>query len=264
MSQFSGGVVVPPTPWYKENPFWGAIGLFVAFVLTGVVSGASGQLTLGRWLLAGAWPCGLMVVWLTLNGLTNSVSVRIGGRIVAGLGLGLFLALGGIWMGKAVNPVQRTNAETKPPVEPPPQKIPPTTAVTFETLFRSDFPNLTKHGDQTVAIHWNSGYTLPISTQIYLDFPAKSEFVGFFIPHYPRTYEACLRLVDAVIPAINRMKENIQMTAGDAGGSDTLDDLVFSGRVFLYYEYPLTITEKAEIIKVYKRKKFDASFRGPG
>jgi len=101
MSQFGGGGGAPPTPWYKENPFWGATGLFVTFLLTGVGFGVSGHLTLGRWLLAGAWPCGVMAIWLALNGLTNNRPIRIGGKIAAVLVLGLILTLSAVWMGRS-------------------------------------------------------------------------------------------------------------------------------------------------------------------
>src|SRR5216683_5114786 len=111
MSQFSGGA--PPTPWYKENPFWGAISGFLAFVLTGVGFGVTGHLTLGRWLLAGAWFWGVMAIWLALNGLTNKRSIRIGGRIAAVIGIGSILALGAVWMGKA-------NTAGIPPAQPNP------------------------------------------------------------------------------------------------------------------------------------------------
>jgi len=90
MPQFSGGGGAPPTPWYKENPFWGAQGLFVAFLLTGLGFGVSGHLTLGRWLLAGAWPCGVLAIWLALNGLVGSGSIRTGGRVAAVLGLAFY------------------------------------------------------------------------------------------------------------------------------------------------------------------------------
>jgi hypothetical protein len=105
---------VPTTPWHKENPFWGAISLFVALVLTGVGFGVSGHLTLGRWLLAGAWPLGVMAIWLALNGLSDKRSVRIRGRIAAVVGLGCILALGAAWMDTANTTAPETQQQTTP------------------------------------------------------------------------------------------------------------------------------------------------------
>lgn len=77
------GQNVGTTPFYKENPFWGAIGGFLAFSLTGVGFAVTGHVTLGRCLIALAWPWALMALWLATNGLTKSKKRRIIGRLVA-------------------------------------------------------------------------------------------------------------------------------------------------------------------------------------
>ena len=64
--------------------------------------------------------------------------------------------------------------------------------------FKSDFPNVLKITDEErIGIEWKNQDVLRIKTQVYADFPAKTQFVGFYIPASPRTPEACLRLVDA-------------------------------------------------------------------
>ncbi len=117
MSQFGGGGGTVPTPWYKENPFWGGIGGFFTFALTGVGFGVSGHLTLGMWLLAAALPWGVMAMWLAVNGLTDKRSIRIRRKVVAIASLVLIVALSALWMDKAntaVKPTDQPSAQGKP------------------------------------------------------------------------------------------------------------------------------------------------------
>jgi len=131
-------------------------------------------------------------------------------------------------------------------------------------LFKSDYPNVIKVTEERIDIHYKEGDNLHITTQVYLDFDAKTQFVGFYIPAAPgRTYDASLTLVDCVQDAIDWMRKNQRMRAGYGGEETSLNDLVFSGRVFLYQEDYLSITEKANIIKAYKQKHYEVQFRGP-
>ena len=57
------------TPWYKENPFWGAIGGFFTFGFTGVAFVMSGYPVLGRVLFAMAFPWAFMGIWIAIKGL---------------------------------------------------------------------------------------------------------------------------------------------------------------------------------------------------
>jgi hypothetical protein len=137
-------------------------------------------------------------------------------------------------------------------------------APTLTDLFKSDLPSLMKVTDKdTVGIQWQKGDVLHITTQVYLDFDAKTQFVGFYIPSSERTYLASLQLVNAVQDAIERLRKNQRIRAGYGDEGTTLDELVFSGRVFLYHEDFLSITEKADIIKAYKQRHYDVQFRGP-
>jgi hypothetical protein len=99
MSQFGGGgFSLPPTPWYKENPFWGGVGTFLAFYLTGVGI-VSGNSTLAIWLFVVAWPCGSYSVWVAATGLSNK-RLRVIARIAGTLSVALLLLLT-IWLGRS-------------------------------------------------------------------------------------------------------------------------------------------------------------------
>src|ERR1700674_183030 len=157
MSQFSGGGGAPPTPWYKENPVWGSVGGFWTFALAGVGFGLSGHLTLGRWLLAAAWPWGVMAIWCALNGLTNKRWIRMGGRVAAVTIVGLILAIGAVWMGKTKTPAATALNPAPGPQPPAPQAEPakpqpskPSDVDVGEFLFK-DSPLFTPHRKQLIA-----------------------------------------------------------------------------------------------------------------
>ena len=85
MGTHTGGGHPPPapTPWYKENPFWGALSGLLAFSLSGVGFAVTSHPVLGRWLLWLAYPWGLMALWIAINGLAKGKWWRIGSKIAA-------------------------------------------------------------------------------------------------------------------------------------------------------------------------------------
>src|ERR1035438_3344707 len=130
--------------------------------------------------------------------------------------------------------------------------LPPGHPPTLLGLFKSDFASVMKLEDKDrIGVQWKSGDVLHINTQLYADFPAKAQFVGFYIPASSKTYEACLDLSDAVLSTIEAMQKHVPIRAGYRDEGNNLNDLAFSGRVLLYHETPLTIVKKAAIINQY-------------
>jgi hypothetical protein len=139
----------------------------------------------------------------------------------------------------------------------------------LDDLFRQDLPYTMKVTFDDTGIQWGDGSVLPIKRQVYLDFQAKTQFVGFFIPSADqlsvtdKTYNACLRLVDVVERTMEDIRKQVAISGGYADEMNSVQDLTFSGRVLLYHEDFLSIVQKAEIIKSYKAKGYDVQFRGP-
>ena len=132
---------------------------------------------------------------------------------------------------------------------------------TLSDLFKSDLPSTMKITNEN-TIQGPSGDILDIKTQIYADFPARTKFVGFYIPRSPHTYDVCLGIVSSVRSTIEVAQQRVEVTGGYRGEQNSLQDLTFSGRVLLYHEEFLSIPQKAEIIKAYAAQGFDVNFRG--
>jgi hypothetical protein len=135
---------------------------------------------------------------------------------------------------------------------------------TLNDLFKSESANTMKFADEDrIGIQGKNRTVLRIKTQVYADFQAKTQFVGFYIPASPKTYEACLLLVDAVLSTIQNLPKQLAVSAGYRDQQNSLQDLTFSGRVLLYHEDHLSIPQKAAIMNAYTAARFDVQFRGP-
>jgi len=144
------------------------------------------------------------------------------------------------------------------------------TAPSMSDVFQNDFPNTMKLTDDGIGIQWkDTGAVTRIKRQLYLDFPANSKFVGFYIPtsdpsDLSRTAEICLTLAkaDAVQQTLDEMPKKT-FIAANLGQTTTIQDLTFSGRVVIYHDDFLSITQQADIIRAFAEKHYALGFFGP-
>ena len=174
-------------------------------------------------------------------------------------------------------------AESGERTEKPTRSLPPSTSTpetnwlsalknppTINDVFTNDFPNTMKLSDEAIGIEWkDNGTTIHIKRQLYLDFPANSKFVGFYVPtsdpsDLSRTAEACLKLaqVDAVQRALDELPKKTFIAAG-LGQTTTIQDLTFSGRVVIYHDDFLSITQQSDITRAFAAKHYAVGFFGP-
>lgn len=135
-------------------------------------------------------------------------------------------------------------------------------APTLPELFKSDFSNLLSRERN---ITWKDGSGPQITAHLYLDFPEKNKFVAFYIPaplpKPERTYDACIELANLVMSVVS--DQSLQIWGGNSNSMSSMNDLKFTGLVYLYHEWPLSNPQKAAIIEAYQAKHFDVEFRGP-
>ena len=113
MSQFGGGGSSPPTPWYKENPFWGAIGGIFTLGLAGLGFGLNGHPTLGRLLLWVVSPWGAMALWISANGTVRKRSARIAAKVTGFIALAVLLWWGDSYIRRSAIPQEPKTQPTR-------------------------------------------------------------------------------------------------------------------------------------------------------
>jgi hypothetical protein len=160
----------------------------------------------------------------------------------------ILIGIGSAWMYNVIYDPEKAEPKSSPLTK---SKAPPT----LNDLFRSDFPNVMKFRDEgRIGIQWKNGDILRIESQIYADFSAKTQFVGYYIPSSSnKTYEACLKLVDAVQETIQSFPKRVGVWAGYRDERTKIEELTFSGRVLLYHGDFLLIKQKAAIIEHIKQ-----------
>src|SRR5260370_215814 len=163
-----------------------------------------------------------------------------------------------VWPPPSLSTGQEKQAPPKPVEKPP----------TLAELFTKDFSTILKVTDDSLGIKWNDGTILHIKRQVYLDFPAKTKFAGFYVPSSDplasgKDFQACVRLAEAVQQALDEIPKKVAISGGYRGEMNSIQDLTFSGRVIIYHEAFLPITQKATIINAYPAKHFDVQFTGP-
>jgi hypothetical protein len=147
---------------------------------------------------------------------------------------------------------------------------------TLLDLFNKEFGNTMKATDtngSAYKIQTPSGATIDVRRQVYMDFPARNKFVGFYIyrPSPPsvnfkseKTVLACFQLlqINAVQKAFDDFGKQVGVMGGQGGQMTTFQDLTFSGRVVIYHEEFLSIPQKANIINAYHVRHLDVQFFG--
>lgn len=208
---------------------------------------------------------GLALLATAFFGIVIFNNMKLDGIQRIGLGIGIVgLAL---LIGQTIHLHNQSKAASPQTTAPAPVAPAPSTSTekpsTLRDLFGSDFSSVMKFTDPSCEIQWKDGTKTPFVCQAYLDFPGKSQFVGYYIPSSPKTFDVCVKLVDGVRETIQKVPQRIAVSAGYRDQRNSIKDLTFTGRVLLYHEDFLTITQKAAIINMYEKAGFDVNFRGP-
>jgi hypothetical protein len=147
-------------------------------------------------------------------------------------------------------------------IPPPRPKSPqPEAPLTLESLFKSDFPNVMKFTISADPTVFDDGERVTVTSQEYADFPARSSFIGYYIPYTPLTFRVCARLANSSKELLGAFTKRISMQTFDASATK-LTDLTFSGRDFIYHEWPLTLQQKSTLVDYYTSKHLAVEFRG--
>lgn len=148
----------------------------------------------------------------------------------------------------------------------------PKQLVSLRQLFENDWPNLA--GYYTVgAIEVSSFndskvvFTVPIAWRLNGDFVARSKFLAFFLE--PKisaadALRACMAIADSYSQFIASSDSRVEIAgqSPDDTSATYLRDMVFSKRIFIYYENPdFSLEQKGSIESLYKSKGLSVQFR---
>lgn len=138
----------------------------------------------------------------------------------------------------------------------------PESALTLHLLFTEDFPQCwIPRIDTRVTIE---GHENAIESGIFVAFPGRSRFVGFFLPKNVDIYRVCKVLPDAVDLLLAHFSSGHTFQAnGIFDKSQTpFEDLASTGRVYVYYEGVLNLEQSAELEKLFASKHLGIVLRG--
>ncbi len=137
----------------------------------------------------------------------------------------------------------------------------------LEKLFRSDFPNLLRsHSGRILGIKNEKGEKkVTIGEQLYLDFPGKSKFLGYYVPMLPDSYDICSFMANEYLTTIKDFESKVSISGGHVAefSSTPQKELVFTNRIYIYHEFSFSHQQLADLEKIYHSKGLSVVFRGP-
>jgi hypothetical protein len=132
---------------------------------------------------------------------------------------------------------------------------------TLIDFFKNDFNNLLRVTQDAILSTEPNEQTI-IKSQGYLDFESQTIFIGFYIPNTTHTYAICVALASNYDRALEQLRKTAMVEFSHPGMQPVnSSELRFSGRVFLYHEYPLLEEQKRELFSLYKAKGLSPQFR---
>lgn len=106
-------------------------------------------------------------------------------------------------------------------------------------------------------------WTQSFEASLCADFTAKSEFLVFYVPDSPFTFQICQYLAVGHTNAIAFQNDGVIVEVTGFGDRGTeLKDLRFSGRIFIYHEYPLTTSQQDGLQTLFASKGLSLQLRG--
>jgi hypothetical protein len=163
----------------------------------------------------------------------------------------------------AVEPAAPTQ-EKRPPISTAQGvKGKPIKPTTLLDLFKKDFTGVVSLSGNGFDLQDATGQVgAHVDWRVLMDFTAKSKFIAFYVPAVNDEVPVCLALIDKVQPIMDDLLQHLDASGGFTGESTSLRELTFSGRVFIYHEWPLSNKQKADILEAYSAKGMDVQFRG--
>lgn len=140
----------------------------------------------------------------------------------------------------------------------PPATLPPT----LIEVFSREFPETLKV-DCTFNYKQADGSLKKITGRQYAHMMMRTSFVGFYVPRLSTPVPALLELADLCATVIEQTNKGLSVAMRSPGDTrqTELGELVFSGRVYIYYDGPLTLQSLAEVERAFTAKSLSVQIR---
>ena len=133
---------------------------------------------------------------------------------------------------------------------------------TLHNLFSHDFPYLAL--GSSAEIRDSKGAVIStIEYKVWQDPATNSKFLSVYVPKSSDTFGICHSIADRYEAFFDKFQslEVKQGNAVDLSNSDS-SDLVFTGKIYIYYEDELSLGQLGQLDDYYKSKHLTAQFRG--
>lgn len=107
----------------------------------------------------------------------------------------------------------------------------------------------------------NEVETCRIFYNLIHDYGSRSKFIAFYVPRSKYTFEICKSLAEVYNQYLDIP---IEIESGNAFHPvpTKAGELVFTGRIFIYYEVALSLAQLGEIGTIFESQNINAEFRG--
>ena len=136
---------------------------------------------------------------------------------------------------------------------------------TLISLMDTSFPNFTKLWGKPV-FQFKDGTSLQVTSALYFDlFTSGAKFLGFHVPSSDHTLEICALLAVHAIELGDSLSNGGLSIICKVPGENpqTVHDLRYSGKVYLYHDDVFTHKQMAEVEDIFKVQKLNVVLRGP-
>jgi len=134
---------------------------------------------------------------------------------------------------------------------------------TLKEYFQKDARTLlTGHKDISIGDPKTKEVLLTIIGRLHCDFEGRALYVSIYIPKTDKP-ECPARVALSTLGDIFKLKEEVYIQTRSPGDEPTdINDLIFTGRIFLYDENEISLENKTYIIEESKKNGHDIKFRG--
>lgn len=159
------------------------------------------------------------------------------------------------------------------------------TRPTVHDLFLTDFPLLSRNGKAEAVSATSTNKAVPIEFRVWYDLEANAKFVSIYVPFSPATFEALKSVAEGHKDILNAKIQSITAPANPADATRMILklrdsafvgitfknphdssvvnplDFISTGKIYLYYEYELSISQLGSLENLFQSNGLSPQFR---